>query len=637
MCGIVGYWARGRDTTGLDQVLGRAVSSLAHRGPDAHGTWTNAFGVGFGHARLSIIDLSESGAQPMVAHDAEIVIVFNGEIYNYAEIARELAGKGHMLRGHSDTEVILAAFRQWGSACVEHFIGMFAFAIWDGPGRRLSLCRDRIGVKPLYYGWDGQTLCFASELKALRALPHWSPEIDKTALGEFLQYGYIASPRTIYAAIRKLQPGHWLHLDHTGELRIEPYWRLSDALARGELAGSPAQLEEELEALLIDAFRYRMVADVPVGLFLSGGIDSGLVAALLHKSGISLEAFTIGFDSVAYDESEPASRLAKALGFEHHLSRIGRADADVVLEKWPDLYDEPFGDASGIPTYLVSQMASRKVKVALSADGGDELFCGYSGYQQIAGRMALHDRIPRMVRKAGGAMLGALIASPVMNLAAAGVPHLHRGLGHGLVYDRAHKMHDYLSAGSGAEAIRSFRTFWQTGEVARLLGGSYADPRRIAAVWPGAPMVQLTATDLHEYLPDDVLAKADRATMAVGLEGREPLLDHRVVEFAFRLPLALRNGPLGNKHILRSILYRTVPRELVDRPKQGFAVPLAKWMEDWLAGGAVKASIEILGEKMPDLNIRWLDGQLQAFAGSPQGKNRLWLVYILGQWAKRWL
>lgn len=637
MCGIVGYWARGEVPDSLKRSLGSAVAAIAHRGPDASGSWSNKAGVGLGHTRLSIIDLSEAGAQPMRAGNAEIVIVYNGEIYNYSEIAEELAAKGHHLRGHSDTEVILSAFQEWGPACVERFIGMFAFAIWDGPRQRLSLCRDRIGVKPLYYGWDGQTLCFASELKALRALPHWPPEIDKTSLGEFLQYGYIAAPRTIYSAIRKLAPGHWLHLDAGGIPQITPYWSLADALEKGELDGNPNQLEDELEGLLIDAFRYRLVADVPVGLFLSGGVDSSLVAALLRKSGVSLEAFTIGFESREYDESKAAAQLARTLGFKHHLNHISHDEANGILAKWPDLYDEPFGDASGIPTYLVASMAREQVTVALSADGGDELFCGYAGYELLAGRMSLHQKIPGILRKAGGGMLSAVAASPPMNLATAAAPRLHRAIGHGLAYDRVHKMREFLTAPVGFPAVRPFTTFWQSREVAKLMGVPYSDPRRGSRQWPGSPMEQLTATDLHEYLPDDVLAKVDRATMAVSLEGREPLLDHRIVEFAFRLPLALRYGPLGNKHILRSILYRHVPRELVDRPKHGFAVPLDKWMEGWLSSGAIKDSIDILRVKMPWLNASWLDGQLHAFAGSPQGKSRLWLVYVLGQWAGRWL
>ena len=315
MCGIVGYWTLGENAGSLQRALPEAVASLHHRGPDGAGVWHAEPGVGLGHARLSIIDLSVAGAQPMVARDAEIAIIFNGEIYNFAAIAAELTAKGHKLVGHSDTEVVLAAFREWGPACVERFIGMFAFAIWDGPRRRFSLCRDRVGVKPLYYGWDGHVLAFASELKALRALPHWRPEIDQTALGEFLQYGYIGEPRSIYRQVRKLPPGCWLRLDQGKAPVIERYWSLHAVVEKGPLTGNERDLEAELEDLLVSAFKYRLVADVPVGLFLSGGIDSSLVAGILKSAGVEIETFTIGFKSAKHDESAAAARVAAALGF----------------------------------------------------------------------------------------------------------------------------------------------------------------------------------------------------------------------------------------------------------------------------------------------------------------------------------
>jgi asparagine synthase (glutamine-hydrolysing) len=570
--------------------------------------------------------------------NGKLAIVFNGEIYNYAEIARELMAKGYVLKGHSDTEVILAAFREWGPSCVNRFIGMFAFAIWDEECKRLSLCRDRVGVKPLYYAFDGETVCFGSELKALRALPHWKPQVDQISLGEFLQYGYIAAPRTIYSGVHKLSPGSWLCWQVGGGApEIKTYWSVGDALAKGPITGDLRAIEDELEALLIDAFRYRTVADVPVGLFLSGGIDSGLVAVLLRKAGISLEAFTIGFESAAHDESEAASALATKLGLNHRVSTISRSVAEGVFAQWPELYDEPFGDASGIPTYLVSRMAREKVKVALSADGGDELFCGYAGYPLLAGRMEAHARMPAALRCAGATALAAFTRGPLGNIGSPLVAGAHGALGHGLAYDRAQKMRDYLASPASLDAIRAFRTFFQQHEVVGLLGAPYADPRRCGLRIDGPPMHQLTMTDLVEYLPDDVLAKADRATMAVGLEGREPLLDHRVVEMAYRLPMSLRIGAYGNKHILRSILYRSVPRELIDRPKQGFAVPLFDWMDAWISKGAIGDSIDIIQRKLPGLDADRLRGQARSFAGSPQGKNRLWLIYVLGRWAERWL
>jgi asparagine synthase (glutamine-hydrolysing) len=627
MCGIVGYWARAGETAELRRGLWQAVRVLSHRGPDGVGTWHDGKEIGLGHARLAILDLSQAGAQPMIARDAEVTIVFNGEVYNFQEIATELTAKGHSLVTHSDTEVVLAAYREWGPDCVGRFIGMFAFAIWDGKSKCLKLCRDRVGVKPLYYGWDGQVLCFASELKALRALPHWTVEIDQTAIGEFLQYGYIAAPRTIYRQIFKLPPGHWLHLEAAGEPRIAPYWSLAEVLERGELRGTEAELEAELEDLLKSSCRYRMVSDVPVGLFLSGGIDSSLVASLLAASGVNLEAFTIGFETAALDESSWAAKVAANLGLKHRR----------ILDQWPSLYDEPFGDHSGIPTYLVARLAREHVKVALSADGGDELFCGYGGYPEIGSRMEIYSRLPPGFRSSAGKILERAMSLAPLHLSGAMVPRLHAAMGNGLVFDRLQKLTGFFAATSAHDAIRPFRSFFQPAEVGGLLSIPYRDPRGMRVAWPGKPMEQLAAADFQDYLPDGVLVKVDRATMCVGLEGREPLLDHRVVEFAYRLPLNLRYGPLGNKHILRSILYRHVPRALVDRAKQGFAVPIYDWMDDLLSRGAVADSLDIVHEKMPMLDIRWLKGEFRTFSGSRQGKNRLWLLHVLGQWAQKWM
>jgi asparagine synthase (glutamine-hydrolysing) len=635
MCGIVGYRVRRGSSEALSQALDDAVVALTHRGPDASGTWTGADGVGLGHRRLAVLDLSPFGAQPMLSSDGEIAIVYNGEVYNFAEIAEELRKKGYPLRGNSDTETIIAAYREWGAECVNRFIGMFAFAIWDSKQRRLSLCRDRVGVKPLYYNWDGRVLSFASELKALRALPHWLPRVDMTAVGELLQYGYVGGSRSIYEGVHKLPPGCWLHLDEEGEPRVEHYWSLRGVVEKGPLRGTPRVLEDELEALLLSACRYRMVSDVPVGLFLSGGIDSSLVAGLLKSAGYALETFTIGFQSSRHDESAAAARVAEALGFSNRALIVDEAEAWRVLETWPDLYDEPFGDHSGIPTYLVSRLAREHVAVAISADGGDELFCGYSGYAEAAARMTSQARIPSALRTIGAAGFGVVNRTALSGTHSTISAGIARSMGHGLAVDRMHKLQGFLDAEPGLDAIRPFRTFWQPGEITRLFGQPYADPRVKTVDWPGQPLEQIAALDFQEYLPDDVLTKTDRATMAVGLEGREPLLDHRIVEMAFRLPLEMRYGPLGNKHVLRSILYRHVPRPLVDRPKQGFAVPIADWTDRLISSGAVAEAAAIAQQRL-GLDRQAVRGALKAFTGSSQGKNRLWLLYVLGRWVERW-
>jgi asparagine synthase (glutamine-hydrolysing) len=441
-------------------------------------------------------------------------------------------------------------------------------------------------------------------------------------MGEFLQYGYIGQPRSIYRSVNKLPPGCWLHLDADGEPRIERYWSLADIVSRGPLTGSERDLEAELEALLIDAFKYRLVSDVPVGLFLSGGVDSSLVAGLLTSAGVDIETFTIGFKLASHDESGAAAAVSRSLGLANHVEIIDETHAASVLERWADLYDEPFGDVSGIPTFLVSSMARRRVAVALSADGGDELFCGYAGYSEAAGRMNAHGRLPGWTRAAVAQGLEAITATGVTGV-----------LG-GLASDRLYKLQGYLGA-SGLDALRPFRSFWQLGELRQLLTIPYTDPRRGALTWDGAPHEQLAALDFHEFLPDDVLAKADRASMAVGLECREPLLDHRIIEMAFRLPLSMRLGPLGNKHVLRNILYRYVPRALVDRPKQGFAVPLSNWMDGLIESGAMRESLAMLARKL-GCERDGLESALAAFRTSDQGKSRLWLLHVLAKWVHRW-
>ncbi|HXN16315.1 MAG TPA: asparagine synthase (glutamine-hydrolyzing), partial [Usitatibacter sp.] len=380
MCGITGYWARRGDPAAWLRDLGASVASLRQRGPDDSGVWVRPGGrVALGHTRLSILDLSPLGHQPMRSADGALTMVFNGEIYNFAQVRDDLEALGHRFRSRGDSEVLLAALAQWGADALERFIGMFAVALWNERERRLMLIRDRLGVKPLYYAWNGSHFWFGSELKALRAFEAWKPEIDRDALGEYLQYGYVSAPRAIYRGVAKLLPGHWLELGEVGEPVAHRYWSPSDC--EEKLSGSEEELEERLESLLVDACRYRMVSDVPVGVFLSGGLDSSLTAALLQRyGGGEVRTFTIGFDDPRYDESGWAKKVASHLGTRHTERIVGASDMAGVLTRWAELFDEPFGDQSGVPTYLVSTMAREHVKVALSADGGDELFSGYSHY-----------------------------------------------------------------------------------------------------------------------------------------------------------------------------------------------------------------------------------------------------------------
>lgn len=618
MCGIAGIWAPDLPVNDTRVALQDAIARLRHRGPDDRGIWTNELGVALGQTRLSILDLSDKAHQPMVSHDGRYVLLYNGEVYNFKEIRAKLSALGHVFRGTGDTEVVLQAFREWGSDAVHEFVGMFAIALWDEQTRTLELVRDRVGVKPLHFGWDGKSLWFGSELKALRAFPHWRPEIDLQALGEFLQYGYIAGDRAIYKGIRKLRPGHRLILKPGQEPVIEQYWSVM-----GEDFGSEPkrvddrEAEARLEELLISAFKYRMVSDVPVGVFLSGGIDSSLLTALVAKHHDQpIHTFTIGFKEDSHDESRWAKKVAEHCGTVHTEHVLSANEARDIARDWGKLFDEPFGDDSGIPTLLVSRLAARDVKVVLSADGGDELFSGYSTYAAILDKSARLQSLPAWLRRAVGgeaALFDPLMAGGKLDRARAMLGNATPG---GLL--------DLLSSYSRPESIR------------RLLG-QYEPPRVTADAYPGAPIDQLSLWDFHHYLPEDILTKVDRTTMAVSIEGRDPLLDHRVAEYALRLPPHLRRGTLGAKHILKSILYRYVPRELVDRPKQGFANPL----EDWLRGdlrGLVDEHLETQRIRNAGLMDSRLVEQMKQgfFAGNNNLTAAVWFVLAFEMWREQW-
>ncbi|MGZ5084965.1 MAG: asparagine synthase (glutamine-hydrolyzing), partial [Usitatibacter sp.] len=400
MCGITGYWARRGDANAWLSGIGRSVESLKLRGPDDSGVWVRPGArVALGHTRLSILDLSPLGHQPMRSTDGALTMVFNGEVYNFAIVRAELEALGHRFRSSGDSEVVLAALQEWGVQAVDKFVGMFAIAVWNERERRLMLLRDRMGVKPLYYAWNGSALWFGSELKALRAFDAWRPEIDRDALGQYLQYGYVGAPRSIYRNVHKLLPGHWLELGEVGEPVARQYW--TAVTSEDPLEGSEEELERRLETLLVEACRYRMVSDVPVGIFLSGGVDSSLVAALLQRyGGGEVRTFTIGFDDPRYDESAHARKVARHLGTRHTERIVTAKDMLGVMSQWAELFDEPFGDQSGVPTFLVSKMAREHVKVALSADGGDELFSGYSHYGVMLDRERSLSRMPGFARSA---------------------------------------------------------------------------------------------------------------------------------------------------------------------------------------------------------------------------------------------
>ena len=590
----------------------------------------NSSGVALGHNRLSILDLSPLGHQPMLSPDGRRVIVYNGEVYNFAEIRRELEQLGHRFRGSGDTEVILAAFAEWGPSAVDKLIGMFAIALWDEERRRLELIRDRLGVKPLYYGWDGRILCFGSELKALRAFSHWQPEIDRLSLGEYLQYGYISNERTIYRGINKLRPGHRLVLSEGNQPEIQSYWSLENALER-KPDGKDLEIEEKLESLLIESCRYRMVADVPVGVYLSGGVDSSVVAAILAKHhNQTIRTFTIGFHEDSYDESRWAKCVAEHCGTEHTEYVLRVDEALGIAKTWGTLFDEPFADMSGIPTLLVSRLASEQVKVVLSADGGDELFSGYEVYASVLDRMQQLERIPSPLGRLLSDGLSAVPARLTHN-------RFMMGIGVGMGLRRLKRLQRMLQKPTISELRDLYLRYWEPEEIRRLVG-TYESPRMNADAYRGDPAIQLSLVDVNNYLPEDVLTKVDRTTMAVSIEGREPLLDHRLAEFAISLPHHLRRGDLGPKHLLKKILYRYVPRELVDRPKQGFTIPLEKWLKSDLK--------ELLPDYLNEQRIRQsgvFDPELvtQAVRQFSRGDTSLgapiWSLLAFEMWRERWL
>ena len=584
-----------QSTAELPSSVRGMVASIRYRGPDDFGVWCDErVGIGLGHARLSILDLSPEGHQPMVSASGRYVISYNGEVYNFAELRSELGVVGQKFRGHSDTEVMLAAFEEWGiEKAVQRFVGMFAFALWDKQTRTLTLGRDRLGEKPLYYGWQGEAFLFGSELKALRAHPAFRAEVDRNALALLLRHNYIPAPYSIYQGISKLSPGCLLTVSLSQRNpRIVPYWSGKQAIEAGlahPFEGSESAAVSALEALLKDAVGQQMVADVPLGAFLSGGVDSSTVVALMQaQSSRPVKTFTIGFHEEGYDEAPHAKSVARHLGTEHTELYVMPKEAMDVIPRLPALYDEPFSDSSQIPTFLVSELARRHVTVSLSGDGGDELFGGYNRYFWATNIWRRVGWAPQPMR---AALAGALMALPpsTWNGVFRG---LSRFLPVGWRYanpgDKLHKLAEILAVRTPEEIYLDLVSHWkQPTEVVR---GTQEPPTVLTdpAQWANLPDFEqrMMYLDQMTYLPDDILTKVDRAAMGVSLETRVPFLDHRVVEFAWSLPLSMKIRHGQGKWLLRQVLYRHVPKELMERPKMGFGVPIDVWLRGPLKGWA---------------------------------------------------
>jgi asparagine synthase (glutamine-hydrolysing) len=569
----------------------RMACAVLHRGPDDNGVWVAAeAGVGLGHRRLSIVDLSPEGHQPMLSADGRYVLVFNGEIYNFPPLRIELESLGHEFRGHSDTEVMLAAFVQWGvEAAVKRFVGMFAFAVWDQREHVLHLVRDRAGEKPLYYGWVGETLLFGSELKALCAHPDWRGEVERKALALLMRYNYIPAPYSIYSGIYKLLPGTILTIPLGACARREslvpkPYWDPVEIArqARAQVfSGTTEEALTELEAILRETIRGQMIADVPLGAFLSGGIDSSLIVSLMQsEASAAVKTFTIGFHETEYNEAKFAKAVACHLGTEHTELYVTPAETLAVIPKLPALYDEPFADSSQIPTFLVSQLARRSVTVSLSGDAGDELFGGYNRYFWATNIWNKLGWIPLGLRKAAAA--GITTVSPnAWNHTFQGLKMIIPGsLRYNVPGDKLHKLAEILVVEQPEAIYQNLISTWK--KTDDLVLDTHEDPAAMAASqsWADGTAFEqrMMFLDFMTYLPDDILVKVDRAAMGVSLETRVPFLDHRVIEFAWRLPLDLKIRDGKGKWILRQLLDKFVPRELIERPKTGFGVPIDGWL-----------------------------------------------------------
>jgi asparagine synthase (glutamine-hydrolysing) len=671
VCGIVGFIDSSVQYPA--QVLKRMTDAIVHRGPDDEGIWCDHdAGVSFGHRRLSILDLSPAGHQPMVSPSGRFVIVFNGEIYNHLEIRKELEKHFHSQavshngkttscswRGHADTETFLAAIEAWGiDAALKRFVGMFALALWDKAERTLTLARDRMGEKPLYYGWNGRGVFFSSELKALRVYPGFNPEINRNAITLLLRHNCIPAPYSIYRGIFKLWPGTILTLHkgahsvcpwdfddppfetfQTTSVSLRPYWSLREVAEEGQahlFAGTESGAVNELERVLAEAVQAQQISDVPLGAFLSGGVDSSTIVAFMQAHATRpVKTFTVGFHVDGYNEAGFAKEVARHLGTEHTELYVTPEEAMAVIPRLPALYDEPFSDSSQIPTFLVSQLARQHVTVSLSGDAGDELFGGYNrhllvsaiwkriGWIPHAGRQALANVITRMSPNRWD-QLNSLI-SPV-------VPRKKRLA---LVGDKAHKLAEILTATTPEAIYINLVSHWKS--PAEVVRGGREPLTSLANCINPANLSELEHRmmflDAISYLPDDILVKVDRAAMGVSLETRVPFLDHRVVEFAWRLPLDLkiRNGQ--GKWILRQVLYKYVPRELIERPKSGFSVPIGSWLRgplrEWAESLLAETRLRNEGFFNPEPIVeKWREH----ISGKRNWQHHLWDVLMFQAW-----
>lgn len=643
MCGFAGYWSIGNLSIDDDEVLLRNMGqAIFNRGPDSSGVWScQDKSLGFIHRRLAIVDLSEAGHQPMVSNNGRYTITYNGEVYNHELIRAELEQiEPRIWRGHSDTETLLSAIEQWGlKTTLEKATGMYALALWDNHSNTLQLARDRFGEKPLYYGWQQDCFLFGSQLNALRAHPAFKPEINRDSITLLLRHNYIPAPYSIYQQIFKLMPGTILTLNADKQISTESYWSVRDVMAKSATTidtSSVDQLLLNLEDTLKQAVAMQMAADVPLGAFLSGGVDSSLIVALMQaQSNKPVKTFSIGFDDPRFNEAEFAREVANHLGTEHTDLYVTADDALAVVPKLAEIYDEPFSDSSQIPTYLVSQIARQHVTVSLSGDAGDELFCGYNRYLLTARLWNKLNRVPVALRKLASSLITAI---PIISWNQFG-KLLPANLQLSNLGDKLHKAASVLACRDIEQLYLGLVSHWQNPEQV-VLGSKepktvLTDPERKATFVD--PILQMMAQDTLSYLTDDILVKVDRAAMAVSLETRVPFLDHSVLEHAWRIPLdlKLRNGK--SKWCLREILYKYVPKDLIERPKMGFAVPLDAWLRGPLMPWAdnLLAEDRLRVEGFFDVEVisrMWQEHK----SGKRNWQYQLWDVLMFQSWYEKY-
>lgn len=647
MCGIAGFLFHiGPVAEPLEAIASRMAQSLQHRGPDGCGVWVDRHAAAaLAHRRLAILDLSPAGKQPMLSRSGRYCIAFNGEVYNFRELRQELESSGATFRGHSDTEVLVEAIDAWGlRAALARAVGMFAFAVWDRVNRELYIARDRVGEKPLYWAAVGSNFAFASELKALKVFPGFAPGIDRGSAALLLRHNYVPAPRTIYEGVFKLPPGCFMRVirQPSGELCIDSpveYWSVERVFREARHARFSGTFEEaaaELDRLLRRTLSAQMISDVPLGAFLSGGIDSSTVVAIMQSlSARPVKTFTIGFHEAGFDEAAAAREVAKHLGTDHVELYVTPREAIDVIPRLPEVYDEPFADSSQIPTFLVCSLARRDVTVALSGDGGDELFCGYNRYIWARDTWRWLGLCPPPLRRALSSAVRSASPGAWDRLLRPISCALPRALRYARPGDRLHKFAELLEVDGSRELYQRFQSHWM--EPSSVVVGSEEPGTRLTQAHSPRDLEQFTEQmsilDFQTYLPDDILVKVDRAAMAVSLEGRMPLLDHRIIEFAAALPIEFKLRGRKGKLVLRKVLDSYVPRALIDRPKTGFGLPIDSWLRgplrEWAEELLSPAKLSRYGLLRPEpVRALWDDHM----RGTRSWHYHLWDVLMLQAW-----